>query len=69
MTTEYEKKLAEMRAEYDKEHAEKLWNDGPVCECPMCGDSQPLYMGTLGNRAHYRCRACHWDYSILDDPS
>jgi transposase-like protein len=50
-------------------HAEKLWNDGPVCECPMCGASTPIFIGTLGNREHYRCRDCHYDYSILADPS
>ena len=58
-----------MENEYDFESAEKLWNDGPVCDCPMCGDSQPIFIGTLGNRDHYRCRACYSDYSILSDPS
>jgi transposase-like protein len=53
----------------DIEHTEKLWNDGPVCDCPMCGSSELILLGVLGNREHYRCRDCYYDYSILADPS
>lgn len=30
--------------------------------CSMCG-GELAYLGTLGNREHYRCRACGWETS------
>jgi transposase-like protein len=30
--------------------------------CPLC-DSEAGEMGSLGNRKHYRCRACGVDFS------
>lgn len=26
--------------------------------CPECGHDQPRLLGTLGDTAHFRCRAC-----------
>lgn len=31
--------------------------------CPSC-EGPGVLMGTLGNRDHYRCRDCGWDYSV-----
>jgi transposase-like protein len=63
--TEYLAKLKEMKSEYDMEHVEKVYNDGAVCECPMCGSSDIIFLGQLGKREHYRCRDCYWDFSCL----
>lgn len=34
--------------------------------CPMCGYvNEP--MGALGATVHYRCRACGWTYTAIND--
>jgi hypothetical protein len=37
------------------------WDDDDS-NCPQCG-GQPTELGGLGNRNHYRCRDCGWDWS------
>lgn len=29
-----------------------------ILACPVCDAEQPLWLGTLGNIAHLRCRQC-----------
>lgn len=36
----------------------------PESVCPACGGEELAYIGTLGNLAHLRCRACGITYSI-----
>jgi hypothetical protein len=31
--------------------------------CPACGSDNATYLGRLGRREHYRCRACGMDFS------
>lgn len=40
-------------------------NDSAAAMCDACcyEDNEP--MGVLGRRAHYRCRACGWEWSQL----
>lgn len=32
-------------------------------QCPCCGARTPVFLGSLGRREHYRCRACGITYS------
>ena len=34
--------------------------------CPKCNERNPP-IGMLGNTAHYRCRACGWFYSQVQE--
>lgn len=34
--------------------------------CPMCGEREFVNIGTLGHRAHVRCRACGFNYVMGD---
>lgn len=41
-------------------------------DCPQCGCSQApeeCFLGVLGNRVHFRCACCGWDWidTIEDD--
>jgi transposase-like protein len=53
----------------DEINFEPVYNETPIAECPMCGSSEIILLGALGNREHYRCRDCYWDFSCLSDPS
>jgi transposase-like protein len=53
----------------DLEYSEPIYNDTPIHGCPMCGNHELILLGTLGNRNHFRCQDCHWDFSALVDPS
>lgn len=35
--------------------------------CDMCGCQSLMYLGTLGNIAQYRCRACGSNVSMADN--
>jgi DNA-directed RNA polymerase subunit RPC12/RpoP len=35
-----------------------------LMECPACGHRVATRLGQLGNREHYRCRACGMDFSM-----
>ena len=38
-----------------------------MSKCPMCNSINPVPLGTLGNLAYFRCRACGWEFSVVDD--
>lgn len=40
-----------------------FYTEDEAPSCPMCGGN-PVMLGALGNRAHFRCRSCGMDYSI-----
>jgi tRNA(Ile2) C34 agmatinyltransferase TiaS len=37
------------------------------CDCPACGGAA-AFLGTLGQREHFRCRACGADFSAEKIP-
>lgn len=51
--------------EYYGSDEQSMW-EGPGC--PVCGNG-PKYLGQLGNRHHWSCRACGMEYSTIDHES
>jgi len=35
-----------------------------MIDCPMCISSPPMFLGLMGNQAHFRCQDCGIDFSI-----
>ena len=51
----------------DEEDLEDQFEENPIC--PACETGEGQYMGTLGNRQHFRCRQCGMQFSRVQNES